>query len=85
MVGSPIFEKKIRAGFSLFEPFLSSDIDFSNGRSRLGTTALGGMLSKSVRFISGEMGSQSEEDQKPAGVLLKAYKTSIRAKMRYCS
>lgn len=81
-LGCVIFE--IRAGFSLFESFLGSDIDVLKQtvetHGRLPDPRSGAFKQRALWF--GEDGQpMSEQDQDRAGVLLKAYRTSIRMKL----
>ncbi|KAH9961214.1 kinase-like domain-containing protein [Russula dissimulans] len=81
-LGCVIFE--IRAGFSLFESFLGSDIEVLKQTvetlGRLPDPWWGAFEQRALWF--GEDGQpMSEQDQDRAGVLLKAYRTSIRMKL----
>ena len=81
-LGCAIFE--IRAGFSLFESFTGSDVDLLKQTvevlGRLPDPWWGAFEQRALWF--GEDGQpKSEQDQERAGVLLKAYTTSIRAKL----
>ena len=81
-LGCAIFE--IRAGFSLFESFMGSDVDLLKQTvETLGRLPDPWWSAFEQRgFWFGEDGQpKSEQDQERAGVLLKAYRTSIRAKL----
>ncbi|EGN96975.1 hypothetical protein SERLA73DRAFT_154350 [Serpula lacrymans var. lacrymans S7.3] len=81
-LGCAIFE--IRAGFALFESFLGSDIDVLKQTvetlGRLPDPWWGAFEQRSLWFEEDGQ-PKSEQDQERAGVLLKSYKTSIRAKL----
>jgi serine/threonine-protein kinase SRPK3 len=81
-LGCAIFE--IRAGFSLFESFIGSDIEVLKQTvetlGRLPDPWWGAFEQRALWF--GEDGQpMSEQDQDRAGVLLKAHRTSIRMKL----
>jgi serine/threonine protein kinase len=81
-LGCAIFE--IRAGFALFESFLGSDVDIL----RQMVETLGRLpdpwwaaFKQRALWFEGDGQPKSEQDQERAGVLLKAYRSSIRAKL----
>ena len=81
-LGCAIFE--IRAGFALFESFLGSDVDILRQMvETLGRLPDPWWAAFEQRALWFEEGGQpkSEQDQERAGVLLKAYRSSIRAKL----
>jgi serine/threonine-protein kinase SRPK3 len=81
-LGCAIFE--IRAGFALFESFLGSDVDIL----RQMVETLGRLpdpwwaaFEQRALWFEGDGHPKSEQDQERTGVLLKAYRSSIRAKL----
>jgi len=81
-LGCAIFE--ICAGFPLFDPFLGSDVDVL----RQTVETLGrppgpwwAAFQQRALWFEGDGQPKSEGDQEHAGVLVKAYKSSIRAKL----
>jgi serine/threonine-protein kinase SRPK3 len=81
-LGCAIFE--IRAGFALFEPFLGWDVDIL----RQTVETLGRLpdpwwaaFEKRASWFEEDGQPKSEQDQERAGVLLKARRSSIRAKL----
>lgn len=81
-LGCAIFE--IRAGFALFESFLGSEVDIL----RQMVETLGRLpdpwwaaFEQRTLWFEGDGQPKSEEDQERAGVFLKAYRSSIRAKL----
>ncbi|KAF9451103.1 kinase-like protein [Macrolepiota fuliginosa MF-IS2] len=81
-LGCAIFE--IRAGFALFESFLGSDVDILRQTvETLGRLSDPWWAAFEQRALWFEEDGQpkSEQDQERAGVLLKAYRSSIRAKL----
>jgi serine/threonine-protein kinase SRPK3 len=82
VLGCATFE--IRADFALFESFLGSDVDIL----RQTVQTLGRLpnpwwvaFKQRELWFEGDGQPKSEQDQERAGVLLKAYRSSIRAKM----
>lgn len=82
-LGCAIFE--IRAGFALFESFMGSDVDIL----RQMTETLGrlpdpwwGAFKQHTLWFEEDGQPKSKQDQERAGVLLKACRSSIRAKLR---
>lgn len=78
-----IFE--IRAGFALFEPILGSDVDIL----RQTVETLGRLpdpwwsaFEQRTLWFEEDGQPKSEQDQERAGLLLKAYRSSIKAKLR---
>jgi serine/threonine-protein kinase SRPK3 len=81
-LGCAIFE--IRTGFALFESFLGSDVDILRQMvETLGRLPDPWWAAFEQRALWFEENGQpkSEQDQERAGVLLKAYRSSIRAKL----
>ena len=81
-LGCAIFE--IRAGFALFELFLGNDVDILRQMvETLGRLPDPWWAAYKQRALWFEEDGQpkSEQDQERAGVLLKAYRSSIRAKL----
>jgi len=81
-LGCAIFE--IRAGFSLFEPFMGSDVDLLKKTvemlGRLPDPWWGAFEQRALWF--GDDGQpKNEQNQERAGVFLKAYRTSIGTKL----
>ena len=81
-LGCAIFE--IRAGFALFESFLGSDVDIL----RQMVETLGRLpdpwwtaFEQRTLWFEGDGQPKSDQDQERAGVLLKASRSSIRAKL----
>jgi len=81
-LGCAIFE--IRAGFALFESFLGSDVDIL----RQMVETLGRLpdpwwaaFEQRSQWFEGDGQPKSEQHQERAGVLLKAYRSSIRMKL----
>jgi serine/threonine-protein kinase SRPK3 len=81
-LGCVIFE--IRAGFALFESFLGSDVDIL----RQMVETLGRLpdpwwaaFEQRALWFEGDGQPKSEQDQERGGVLLKAYRSYIRAKL----
>ncbi|EKM76766.1 hypothetical protein AGABI1DRAFT_102163 [Agaricus bisporus var. burnettii JB137-S8] len=81
-LGCAIFE--INAGFALFDPFLASDIDILRQMvetlGRLPDPWWSAFKERAIWFEEDGQ-PKSEQDQERAGVLLKAYKDSIKAKL----
>ncbi|KAG6843357.1 hypothetical protein H0H87_005505 [Tephrocybe sp. NHM501043] len=81
-LGCTIFE--IRAGFSLFESFMGSDIEVLKETvetlGRLPDPWWGAFERRALWFKEDGV-PMSEQDQDRAGVFLKAYRTSIREKL----
>ena len=81
-LGCAIFE--IRAGFSLFESFIGSDVEVLmqtvEALGRLPDPWWNAFEHRTLWFRDDGQ-PMSEQDQERAGVLLKAYKTSIRMKL----
>ncbi|KXN81007.1 Serine/threonine-protein kinase SRPK [Leucoagaricus sp. SymC.cos] len=82
-LGYAIFE--IRAGVALFEPLLGSDVDILRQTvetlGRLPDPWWGAFKQRALWFEEDGQ-PKSERDQERAGLLLKAYRSSIRAKLR---
>ena len=81
-LGCAIFE--IRAGFALFESFLGSDVDIL----RQTVETLGRLpdpwwaaFEQRALWFEEDGQPKNEQDQERAGVLLKAHRSSIRAKL----
>jgi serine/threonine-protein kinase SRPK3 len=82
MLGCVIFE--IRAGFTLFESFMGSDIEvLKQTVETLGRLpdAWWGAFEQRALWFDKDGKPKSEQDQDRAGVLLKAYRTSIKMKL----